>query len=157
LIYNAVFWTWHLPSFYQAALNNENIHIVEHLFFIGAGLISWWPMAGRSQSALPLASYPIRMVYVFFMMFPMVLLASIITFAKHTIYPFYDQVPRLWGLSAIDDQQLAGLIMWIPGNLIYFIAFASLFFRWFRSQESTSDTIFDTDSLDNDRQTVGNR
>jgi putative membrane protein len=154
LIYNLVFWIWHIPSLYQAALENENIHILEHLFFIVAGLISWWPMAGRSQKALPLAGYPIRMVYVFLMMFPMTLLAALITFAKQSFYPFYNQAPRLWGLSVIDDQQLAGLIMWIPGNLIFFTAFASTFFNWFKSQETAEGPEPANSLVETERRTV---
>lgn len=135
LLFTVMVYAWHAPSFYQAALENENIHILEHLTFLAAAVIGWWPALGPSKAAAPRAAYSVQMVYLFLMMFPMTLLAVLITFAKQPIYPFYADAPRLWGLSLMADQQVAGLIMWIPGNMIFFAAFANAFFGWFKHQE----------------------
>jgi putative membrane protein len=135
LIFNILVYSWHVPALYQAALEDEHIHILEHLTFLAAGVIGWWPTLGPSKAAAPRAAYPVQMVYTFLMMAPMTLLAVLITFAKQPIYPFYADAPRLWGLSTISDQQVAGLIMWIPGNLVFFTAFANAFFGWFDHQE----------------------
>jgi putative membrane protein len=141
-IYNAVLWIWHIPNLYDAALASEDLHIVEHIFFIGAGVIAWWPMLGRSEQAAPRATPAVQMVYLFLMMFPMTLLAALLTFARYPVYPFYASAPRLWGLSVMDDQQAGGLLMWIPGNMIYFVPFAFAFFRWFEKQDREEDVQF---------------
>lgn len=133
--YNVLVWGWHIPSLYQAALENENIHILEHLTFLFAGVLGWWPIFGKSDKAAPRAGYVAQMIYLFGLMFPMTMLAALITFAKQPFYPFYAQAPRLWGLSVLADQQIAGLIMWIPGNLILFGAFTNSFYQWFKAQE----------------------
>ncbi|MDD5370702.1 MAG: cytochrome c oxidase assembly protein [Anaerolineaceae bacterium] len=135
LLFNGLVYSWHLPSFYQAALENENLHVVEHLSFLVVAAIGWWPAFGPSIDAAPRAAYPVQLIYLFLMMFPMTLLAALITFAKQPIYPFYADAPRVWGLSLMADQQVAGLIMWIPGNMVFFAAFANAFFGWFAHQE----------------------
>jgi putative membrane protein len=141
-IYNGVLWIWHIPNLYDAALASEDLHIVEHLFFIAAGVIAWWPMLGKSEKAAPSASPAVQMIYLFLMMFPMTLLAALLTFARYPVYPFYSSAPRLWGLSVMDDQQAGGLLMWIPGNMIYFMPFAFAFFRWFEKQDRDEDVSF---------------
>jgi putative membrane protein len=67
---------------------------------------------------------------------PMQIVAALITFADQVLYPWYTVAPRTWGLSPLDDQQLGGLLMWIPGNLWLFGAIGVLFFRWAREEES---------------------
>ena len=130
IVYNLIMLAWHLPGLYGAALENQGVHILEHAMFMAAGVLGWWPVLGRSQNAAPPASPPIKMIYLFLMMFPMTMLAAVITFARAPFYPFYAEAPRLWGLSVLDDQQIAGLLMWIPGNMIFFLPFGFIFFRW---------------------------
>jgi putative membrane protein len=142
LAYNAVLLVWHIPSLYDAALDNENIHVIEHLFFMVAGVMAWWPVLGHSEKAAPRAAPAAQMVYMFLMMAPMTLLAVLITFARYPVYPFYETAPRLWGLSVMDDQQAGGLLMWIPGNMIYFIPFAVAFFRWFGHLNEIEDAAY---------------
>jgi len=130
LIYNFWMLTWHVPGLYGAALVDIRVHILEHLIFMAAGVIGWWPVLGRSQKAAPAASPPVQMIYLFLMMFPMTMLAAVLTFAPAPLYSFYNEAPRLWGLSVMDDQQIAGLLMWIPGNMIFFLPFGFIFFKW---------------------------
>lgn len=138
ILFNGLFLVWHLPAFYDAALANENIHILEHLCFLLAAVIGWWPVLGPSRKAAPPASQPVQMLYMFFNMFPSTALAAIITFSANPPYPFYASVQRLWSLSVQTDQQLAGLIMWMPGTMVFFIFFSLIFARWFNAQ-STED------------------
>jgi putative membrane protein len=140
--YNAVLFIWHIPSLYDAALENEGIHVVEHLFFMAAGVMAWWPVLGHSEKAAPRAAPAVQVVYMFLMMGPMTLLAVLITFAHNPVYPFYETAPRLWGLSVMDDQQAGGLLMWIPGNMVYFIPFAVAFFRWFKHLDEIEDAAY---------------
>ena len=150
LIFNGVFYAWHIPALYDAALFNENVHILEHLMFLAAAVIGWWPVLGFLPKAAPRASYPMQMLYLFMMMVFSTGLGAIITLAKDPLYPYYLNAPRvlgstplpsfangprLWGLSVMDDQLAAGLIMWVPGNMIFFAAFMIVLYIWFNSEE----------------------
>lgn len=135
LIFNAVLLAWHIPSMYDAALSNENIHILEHLMFLGSALIGWWPVLGFLPEVAPRASYPAQLLYLFVTMVSATGLGAIITLATSPIYPFYLDAPRLWGLSVMADQQIAGLIMWVPGNMFYFAVFMYDLYVWFQDQE----------------------
>jgi putative membrane protein len=77
----------------------------------------------------------IAILYVFLVGIPMQVLGALITFADEVLYPWYVAAPRTWGLSSLDDQQLGGLLMWVPGNLWMFGAIAVLFFRWSSESE----------------------
>ncbi len=133
LIYNADVLVWHIPGLYQATLDNESLHVIEHLSFILSGLVGWWPVVGRFPKSLAGPSLPARMAYVFVMMFPTTALAALLTLAHNPLIPFYTHAPRITGLTPLADQQLSGLLMWFPGNLVIVILFSVLFFKWFRS------------------------
>lgn len=62
----------------------------------------------------------------------------VITFSKGILYPHYESGARLWGLSPSEDQQIGGLIMWIPGGMVYFIAISILFFAWLEQEERSA-------------------
>jgi putative membrane protein len=150
LIFNGVFYAWHIPALYDAALFNENVHILEHLMFLAVAVVGWWPVLGFLPKAAPRAGYPMQMLDLFLMMVFSTGLGALITLAKDPIYPYYLNAPRelgstplpafangprLWGLSIMDDQLAAGLIMWVPGNMIFFTAFMIVLATWFKSEE----------------------
>ena len=155
LIFNAVVLVWHVPRFYEAALENNNLHILEHLMFMAVSIIGWWPMFGCSRQVAPRLSLPLQVLYMFFMMFPTTFLGAIITLAPTPLIPFYVHAPRLWelatspgqaittfgqtangwGLSVMDDQQAAGLLMWVPGNMIFMATGLISLARWFQEME----------------------
>lgn len=135
-LFNADFWLWHVPSLYDATLTHEGIHILEHITFIVFGVISWWPMFSPLTEDLPPLSTGGQVLYLFFSGMPVVALGAGLTFAG-PLYAPYLEAPRLWGLSAATDQQLGGLIMWVPGNIIYIIIVSILFIRWMQKQEVT--------------------
>jgi putative membrane protein len=149
-IFNGVFLVWHIPVLYDSALFHPLVHVAEHLTFMAAAVIGWWPILGFLPKAAPRPTYPLQMVYCFALMIPSVALAATLTFARIPIYPFYLRAPmvsgsmalpsfangaRLWGLSIMDDQQLSGVIMWLPGNMVYFIAFMLTLNNWFHENE----------------------
>jgi putative membrane protein len=155
LIYNVVLWVWHIPTLYDAALLNENVHILEHLAFLAVAVISWWPILGFLPTIAPRSSYPVQIFYLFAMMLSSTALGAYISLARSPIYPFYINAPavinglaltyltpgpRLWGLSVMDDQQLAGLVMWMPGNMLYFAALMIVVALWLRQQERLATT-----------------
>ncbi|HUF50354.1 MAG TPA: cytochrome c oxidase assembly protein [Longimicrobiales bacterium] len=129
-IYNVVFIGWHFPSLYNWALLNHGGHIVQHMMFIGAALLMWWPVVSPVPELERLQT-PVRMLYLFAIGIPMSIVSAIITLAERSLYPWYEAAPRVFSsVSALDDQQLGGLIMWVPGMLVFWIAITILFFRW---------------------------
>lgn len=133
-IYNVVFAGWHLPQFYNWALEQHSVHIVQHLMFIGAALLVWWPVVEPVPELERLAS-PARILYLFALGIPMSVVSALITLSESVLYPWYDAAPRVFSLSALDDQQMGGLIMWVPGIMVYWVAISVLFFRWSRREE----------------------
>jgi putative membrane protein len=134
-IYNAVFAVWHFPQFYNRALVDHNVHIVQHLMFIAAAVIMWWPVVNPTPE-LKRANTPIRLLYLFGLGIPMSIISAIITMADRVIYPFYGEAERVFpSLSPLDDQQLGGLIMWVPGALVFWSAISIIFLRWAKREE----------------------
>jgi len=131
-------WIWHLPALYNAALANEGLHITEHLAFLVTATIFWWPLL------TPITEHRLDMVpatlYLVAATFAGNLLGIIITFAPTGLYPAYLDPPNPqgtltliregWGISARQDQQYAGVLMWAFGNLPYLAALLATFARW---------------------------
>ncbi|MCL4465868.1 MAG: cytochrome c oxidase assembly protein [Chloroflexi bacterium] len=134
LIFNLDFVLWHLPVFYQAALADERIHVVQHLSFIAAGVLNWWPVLSPVR-ALARLSYPLQLLYLTLNCQPGVALGAILVFSRDVLYRSYEEAPRLFGISAYVDQQIGGLIMWVPGNVIYMVALSIVFFKWLQGEE----------------------
>lgn len=133
-LYNADFFLWHAPPLYNAALANDGIHIFEHLTFIVFGILSWWPILSPSRK-LPRLSLGGQILYIFLNGMPAVLLGAGLTFMS-PLYAPYLTAPRVWGLSPATDQQLGGLLMWIPVNIFYIFIMSGLFIRWMQKQEA---------------------
>ena len=126
---------WHLPRLYELGLRSENWHNIQHACFFIAALMFWWPVIGV---------WPSRPVWPRWMMIPYLVaadlvntaLAAVLTFSSHVLYPAYEGVPRLTGLSALDDQVLAGVIMWVPGSIAFLLP-AVLLTVWLFQDQST--------------------
>jgi len=129
MIFNVVIAAWHIPALYNAAMENHDIHIVEHLMFMSAAVLMWWPLISQLPE-LPRLSYPGQMLYCFLMSIPMSVIAVYITMADSVLYPFYSSAPRIMKLSPMEDQLLGGLIMWIPGGLLFMVIMSVVFFKW---------------------------
>lgn len=137
-VFSLVLVVWHLPPFYNAALANHNIHIVQHLFLMVAAVLMWWPLLSPLPE-LPRLSYPGQMLYTFVTGIPMWIVAVYITMADHILYPAYSTAARVFPLSPRDDQLLGGLIMWVPGSLMFIIIMTVIFFKWnARGEDSTA-------------------
>jgi putative membrane protein len=130
VIFNVVLVAWHLPPLYNVAMDHHPIHILEHLMIMAASVILWWPVLSPLDD-VPRAAYPVQLLYLFVTGLPMVMVAIFIAMAQDLLYPFYARAPRIWEpLTAQADQHLGGLIMWIPGGLIFLTAISVVFFRW---------------------------
>jgi putative membrane protein len=133
-LYNLTLVVWHFPALYELTLRNPFIHDLEHAMFFYTGLLSWWPLLSPVRE-LPRLSYPGQMLYIFLTAIPAGLLSAVLVFANSVIYPSYAAAPRLWGLTALADQQAGALVMMLPGKVIYLIALTIVFFIWFNQEE----------------------
>jgi putative membrane protein len=133
-LFNFDFWLWHAPPLYNATLENQNIHILEHVTFIVFGVLNWWPIFNPS-ALLPRLSIGGQVLYLFLSGMPTVALGAGLTFFP-PLYAPYLAAPRIWGLSPASDQQLGGLIMWVPGNIAYIFVVSILFIRWMQGQDA---------------------
>jgi len=129
LIFNVTLAAWHLPPLYNLAVAYHPVHIVQHLMFLVASVVMWWPLLSRLPE-IPRLAYPGQMLYSFLMVIPMSIVSIYITMADSILYPAYAAAPRLWGISPMLDQQLGGLIMWIPGGLFFYGVMTVVFFKW---------------------------
>ncbi|HXJ83652.1 MAG TPA: cytochrome c oxidase assembly protein [Candidatus Methylomirabilis sp.] len=130
VIFNVTLVAWHLPPLYNLAMDVHPVHIVEHLMIMVASVILWWPVLSP-VAEVPRASYPLQLLYLFIVGLPMVMVAIVIAMADQLLYPFYTTAPRVWDqLTPSADQNLGGLIMWIPGGLVFLLVICVVFFRW---------------------------
>jgi putative membrane protein len=134
VIYTTVISVWHMPSFYDLALQSRPIHIAEHFTFFGAALFYWWPLLSPSRE-FPPVSYAWQMLYLAGVIIAMTPVFAYITFSPDVLYPTYEFAPRITGLSAAADQLLAGAMMKLVGMSVAMIAFGISFYRWYQATE----------------------
>ncbi len=134
LLFNVVFAIWHVPAVYEAGLNSITVHIIQHLTFIATGVIMWWPVLSPMKE-LPRLPYGAQVLYMFILSIPPAIVGALITFADGTLYETYAQAPEIWGISTAADQQIGGVIMKLPGFLIFVTAAGIIFFNWAAKEE----------------------
>src|SRR5437016_8727941 len=135
LLHGAALWAWHLPALYQAALGSAAIHALEHTCFLVTACLFWWALIhGRYGRA----GYGVAAVFVFATAVHSEALGALLTFAPRVWYPLYAMRSSAAGLDALEDQQLAGLIMWIPFGVIFLILGLGLFAAWLGDAERTA-------------------
>ncbi len=134
--YVGAMWVWHIPTFYDAALEHSFVHVLEHLSFAAAGLIYWWHLLSPIRSRMRLAGMgPI--LYMASTKLLVGFLGILLAFSPEVIYA-YDWSGTKWGLTALDDQNVAGLTMALEQSIVMGIALAFLFFRML-DESNTSD------------------
>jgi len=127
----ANFLTWHVPTLYDAALRNALLHDLEHALFFYTALISWWRVIDPTQGWFPMWRWPpARWVYLIVNAPPNYVLGSILWASSSVWYSFYLEAPRLWDLSALQDQRYGGMLMWFQGWM-YIMASMIVFFIWY--------------------------
>ena len=137
VLFNTVFALWHVPALYDLALRELGIHILEHLMFLGAGAIMWWPILSPLPE-LPRPQYLVQMLYLFVQPTVPSVLGALITFSGSVLYDWYAEAPRLWEISAHTDQQIGGVIMWVPGGFAFLLTLVVVFLIW--AGQEGSDT-----------------
>ena len=132
VIFTVTIVVWHLSQYYDLMMRDHDVHIATHLMFMATATLLWWPVMSPVPDILPRLGYGLGMLYLFLVGIPMQIVAALITLSGTVLYPWYSAAPRTWGLSPLDDQQLGGLLMWVPGNLYLFLAIGVLFLVWAR-------------------------
>lgn len=137
-LYVAALSVWHLPVFYDEAQGRTAVHDMEHMVFLGTALLFWWPIIHPAGGKRRL-SYAAAIPYLLPPMLVGSLIGALLTFAQHPLYSTYQQVPRMWGITVVQDQQLAGLIMWVPGGMAYLIPILLLVALHVRQEDRLAD------------------
>ena len=132
LLHTTTIWFWHAAGPYTAAVVNPIVHGLEHLTFLGTAVLFWWAVGiGRTPDGL-------GVLLVFGMALQSVFLAVLLTFATAPWYWVYGATTSAYGLDPLADQQLAGVIMWIPAGLVYTGIGVGLLLAWVRQHEQNS-------------------
>jgi putative membrane protein len=125
---------WHLPALYQATLRSPAVHVLQHLSFFGTALLFWWALLHPSRFRR--LSPGVAVLYLFTTALYGSALGALLTFSPAAWYPIYAERAAAWGFTALEDQQLGGLIMWIPFGTIYTLVALALFAEWLRRMDA---------------------
>ena len=134
LLFAAVMWGTHFSPVFDRALEDPLVHDLEHVAYLLAGVLFWWPAIGLDPSPWQM-SHPVRLMYVFLQMPQNTFLAVVILNATQPLYPHYATLVRGWGPSPLIDQQIAAGIMWLFGDLAFLAAILGLLLAWMRHEE----------------------
>jgi len=129
----SVIWIWHVPALYQMALQNDFIHATEHLMFLLASMLFWWTLLKPSQQKY--ITYGAHVIYLFLATLQGTALGALLLFSGVPWYKAYSATAASWNLTPLQDQQLAGIIMWLPGGLLYMAGALLFFVFWFNALE----------------------
>ena len=130
LLHGLAIWLWHAPALFESAVHSDLVHAAQHVSFLGTGIIFWWAVLQprrRSQRGVSILLLFTTAVHTG-------VLGALITFSRTPWYADYTR-PGLFGLSPLSDQQLAGMIMWIPGSVGYLVAALFTVRRWLAESE----------------------
>jgi putative membrane protein len=120
-------WIWHIPALYDATLSSDSIHAAQHLSFFLTAVLFWSALYGVGRSAM---SYGTGTLYVFGAAAQCSALGALLTFSSVLWYPAYASTTMRWGLTALQDQQLGGVIMWVPSSIVFILIGLTLFAKW---------------------------
>jgi putative membrane protein len=134
-VHGAVVWLWHLPGLYQAALESEAIHAVQHATFVGTAVLFWW---GLIYGRYGRAAYGASALFVFVTMVHTGALGALFAFSTSPYYPVYSARASAAGIDPVTDQQLAGLYMWIPSGMVLTVFGLALMLAWISESERRS-------------------
>jgi putative membrane protein len=125
-------WTWHIPTLYQATLTSDWIHAAQHLTFFLTAVIFWSALYGVGRSAM---SYGAATFYVFGTAAHCSALGALLTFSSVLWYPAYAHTTQAWSLTPLEDQQLGGVLMWVPSGIVFIVVGLALFAKWLRESD----------------------
>ena len=138
---------WHIPQVFMAGLQSSSWHVIEHTSFLVAGLLFWWPVVLQRPSTSRSKEWSI-LLYLFLATLPCDILSGFLVFCDRVVYPVYLSSPRPLGLSALEDQQCAGALMWTCVTVVFLIAGAIFTARLLSPQRQREHRIAHSDSPD---------
>jgi putative copper resistance protein D len=134
LLFAAVNWGWHFSTLYDQALENAALHYFQHATFLGAALLFWWPVVGADPGRWRLP-YPVRLFYLFLAMPQNSFLGVALMGASSVLYPHYLSNLRTWGPTALADQSVGGILMWVGGDIVFLIGMGAVVAAWVRHED----------------------
>jgi putative membrane protein len=137
-------WVWHVPALFQATLANRTVHAAQHLSLFLSAALFWWSLFQVKRGP---ATYGVGVLYLFITSIHSGILSALIAFADSAWYPVYGNTTQSWGLTPLEDQQLGGLIMWIPAALVYLFAAIVFVIGWLRESGDRSVELVTHDRL----------
>ena len=141
VVFNAVLLFTHWPAVVEASVRSEPLHFALHVLIVGSGIVMWWPVLSPLPE-MPALSAPSQMLYLFFQSLAPTIPASFLTFGQSPLYPVYATFPRIWGISPLSDQLIAGLVMKLGGGAILWGFIITIWFRWYaRDSHEGFDTV----------------
>lgn len=132
ILHAVALWAWHLPILYDAALEVAPLHVLEHASFVVTGVLFWIVIGGRTRPLDHLR----RAAVVFVTGLQSAALGALLVFARSPLYDSHLETSARHGLTPLEDQQLAGGIMWVPPGFIYLVITLSLFLTWMKKAGS---------------------
>ncbi len=134
IVFNGVLLFTHWPDVVNASVSSEALHLTLHVLIVGSSVVMWWPVLSPLPESPPLAP-PGQMLYLFLQSLAPTIPASFLTFGHTVLYVRYATFSRIWGISALTDQLIAGLIMKLVGGAILWAFIAAIFFKWHAREE----------------------
>jgi putative membrane protein len=134
LTFTLVVWASHFSPLFDLALESDAVHTAEHVTFLAAGLLFWWPVVAADPAPRRM-TYPVRALYLLLQMPPSSFLGMAILFAASPLYPHYATLGSPYGIDPLADQQLAGGIMWLAGDVVLITAILAVVAAWMRHEE----------------------
>ncbi len=134
ILFNGLLLFTHWPEVVEASVRSELTHFTLHVLLFGSAIVMWWPVMSPLVE-LPALTPPAQMMYLFAQSLAPTIPASFLTFGRTLLYPVYGTFPRIWGISALNDQLIAGLLMKLVGGFILWGFVATIFFRWHAREE----------------------
>lgn len=147
--FNVVVAVTHWPALVDLLLRSAPVHFGVHVAVFGTAMLMWMPVLSPLLE-VPRLTPPVRIFYLFAQSLVPTVPASFLTFASSPFYEFYARAPRLWGISAVTDQRVAGLLMKLGGGAILWTVIAVVFFRWYQLEESEGVDVLRWHSVDRD-------
>jgi putative membrane protein len=133
-LFAAVNWGWHFSSLYDQALEVGWLHDLQHLTFLGAALLFWWPVVGADPARWRLP-HPVRLFYLFLAMPQNSFLGIALMSAPTALYPHYLTNLRDWGPTPPVDQSVGGMLMWVGGDVVFLLAMGLVIAAWVRAED----------------------
>jgi putative membrane protein len=152
--FNIVLVLSHWPLIVDGTLRNHPLHFVAHAVLLVSAVLMWLPVVSPLPE-VPQARPPTKMLYLFLQTIVPTVPASFLTFGTTPLYKFYEHVPRLYGISAVEDMQIAGLIMKIVGGFYLWTVIGVIFFRWYNAEEKTSGEVLYWEDVERELKQLG--